>query len=98
MNPADVLDVSRQAVVVMLKIGAPVLLLALLVGLAIALFGKTHIFRRRGRVVAGKHMRPRRREIGRGKAWRQYGNDGEQYPQLHARSSHVKSPCPKSAP
>ena len=38
MNPADVLDVSRQAVVVMLKIGAPVLLLALLVGLAIALF------------------------------------------------------------
>lgn len=38
MNPADVLDVSREAVVVMLKIGSPVLLLALLVGLAIALF------------------------------------------------------------
>jgi len=38
MNPADVLDVSREAVVVMLKIGTPVLLLALLVGLAIALF------------------------------------------------------------
>ena len=36
MNPADVLDVSRQAVVVMLKMGTPVLLLALLVGLAIA--------------------------------------------------------------
>ena len=38
MNPADVLDVSREAVVVMLKIGTPVLALALLVGLAIALF------------------------------------------------------------
>ena len=38
MNPADVLDVSREAVIVMLKVGSPVLLLALLVGLAIALF------------------------------------------------------------
>ena len=38
MDPADVLDVSRQAVVVMLKIGSPILFMALLVGLTIALF------------------------------------------------------------
>ncbi len=38
MNATDVLDVSREAVIVMLKIGGPVLGLALLVGLAISLF------------------------------------------------------------
>ena len=38
MDPADVLDVSRQAVIVMLKIGSPILFMALLVGLTIALF------------------------------------------------------------
>ncbi len=38
MNAADVMEVSREAVVVMLKIGSPVLLLALTVGLVISLF------------------------------------------------------------
>ncbi len=38
MNAADVMEVSREAVVVMLKIGSPVLLLALTVGLIISLF------------------------------------------------------------
>ena len=38
MNAADVMDVSREAVVVMLKIGSPVLLLALTVGLVVSLF------------------------------------------------------------
>ena len=38
MNATDVLDVSREAVIVMLKVGSPVLGLALLVGLAISLF------------------------------------------------------------
>ncbi len=38
MNSADVMEVSREAVVVMLKIGSPVLLLALTVGLVISLF------------------------------------------------------------
>lgn len=38
MNAADVLEVSREAVVVMLKIGSPVLLLALTVGLIVSLF------------------------------------------------------------
>ena len=38
MNAADVIEVSREAVVVMLKIGSPVLLLALTVGLVISLF------------------------------------------------------------
>jgi flagellar biosynthetic protein FliQ len=38
MNANDVIDVAREAVIVMLKIGAPVLLLALLVGLLISLF------------------------------------------------------------
>jgi len=38
MNDADVIEVSREAVVVMLKVGAPVMLLALLVGLIISLF------------------------------------------------------------
>ncbi len=38
MNAADVMEVSREAVVVMLKVGSPVLLLALTVGLVISLF------------------------------------------------------------
>jgi len=38
MGPADVLDVSREAVIVMLKISAPLLGAALVVGLAISLF------------------------------------------------------------
>lgn len=38
MNPTDVLEVSREAVLVMLKIGSPVLGGTLAIGLAIALF------------------------------------------------------------
>ena len=38
MNATDVLEVSRQAVIVMLKVGAPVLSMALLVGLVVSLF------------------------------------------------------------
>ncbi len=38
MNAADVMEVSREAVVVMLKVGSPILLLALFVGLIISLF------------------------------------------------------------
>ena len=38
MNAADVIEVAREAVVVMLKVGSPVLILALLVGLIISLF------------------------------------------------------------
>ena len=38
MNAADVMEVSREAVVVMLKIGSSVLLLALTVGLVVSLF------------------------------------------------------------
>ena len=38
MNDSDVLEVSREAVIVMLKAASPVLLLALLVGLTISLF------------------------------------------------------------
>lgn len=38
MNAAEVIEVSREAVIVMLKIGSPILLLALLVGLLISLF------------------------------------------------------------
>ncbi|MDH3595800.1 MAG: flagellar biosynthesis protein FliQ [Rhodospirillales bacterium] len=38
MNATDVLEVSREAVIVMLKVGAPILSMALLVGLAVALF------------------------------------------------------------
>lgn len=37
MTPADVIDVGRDALIVLLKIGAPVLLVALVVGLAISL-------------------------------------------------------------
>ncbi len=38
MNATDVLEVSREAVIVMLKVGAPILSMALLVGLTVALF------------------------------------------------------------
>ena len=38
MTASDVLDVSGEAVWVMLKVGTPVLMLALIVGLIIALF------------------------------------------------------------
>ena len=37
MESSDALDVAREAIFVMLKIGAPVLLVALVVGLAISL-------------------------------------------------------------
>lgn len=38
MGPAEVLDVSRDAVMVTLKIGVPVMLVALIVGLVVSLF------------------------------------------------------------
>ncbi len=38
MNAADVMDVAREAVIVMLKVGSPIMLLALTVGLTISLF------------------------------------------------------------
>jgi flagellar biosynthetic protein FliQ len=38
MGVTEVLDVSREAVIVTLKIGAPVMLIALVVGLVISLF------------------------------------------------------------
>lgn len=38
MNAVDALEIGREAVWTMLKVGGPVLLLALVVGLAIALF------------------------------------------------------------
>ena len=38
MNAVEVMDVAREAVVVMLKVGSPIMLLALTVGLAISLF------------------------------------------------------------
>ena len=38
MNATDVMEVGREAVVVMLKVSSPILLLALFVGLMISLF------------------------------------------------------------
>lgn len=38
MTPLDFLDVARDGLVVMLKIGAPVMLVALIAGLIISLF------------------------------------------------------------
>ncbi len=38
MNVTDVLEVSREAVIVMLKVGGPVLAMALAVGLLVSLF------------------------------------------------------------
>jgi len=37
MTPVDVIDIGRDALITLLKIGAPVLLVALVVGLAISL-------------------------------------------------------------
>jgi flagellar biosynthetic protein FliQ len=37
MNTADVLDITREALMVTLKVGAPVMIIALLVGLVISL-------------------------------------------------------------
>ena len=38
MNAADVMDVARESIIVMLKVGSPIMLLALTVGLTISLF------------------------------------------------------------
>jgi flagellar biosynthetic protein FliQ len=38
MNAVEVMDVAREAVIVMLKVGSPIMLLALTVGLTISLF------------------------------------------------------------
>ena len=38
MTPADALDVARDAIWVLLKIGSPIMLIALIVGLIISLF------------------------------------------------------------
>ena len=37
MNEADVLGIAREAIIVMIQIGAPVMLLALVVGLVVSL-------------------------------------------------------------
>ena len=37
MNPTDIIDVSREAIIVLLKVSAPVMLVALLVGLSVSL-------------------------------------------------------------
>ncbi len=38
MNPTEVIEVAREAIIVALKVGGPVLFLALLTGITIALF------------------------------------------------------------
>ncbi len=38
MNDTDVLEVAHEAVIVMLKVGSPVLMIALFIGLIISLF------------------------------------------------------------
>ncbi len=38
MSPTDVVDVAREAIWVLLKIGSPIMLIALGVGLVVALF------------------------------------------------------------
>ncbi|MBK18605.1 MAG: flagellar biosynthetic protein FliQ [Rhodospirillaceae bacterium] len=38
MNAVDIIEISRDGLIVMLKIGAPVMLIALIVGLGISLF------------------------------------------------------------
>ncbi|MDJ0944156.1 MAG: flagellar biosynthesis protein FliQ [Kiloniellales bacterium] len=38
MDSTEVIEIAREAIIVALKVGSPVLLLALLVGLTIALF------------------------------------------------------------
>lgn len=37
MNEAEVLDIARESIVVMIKVGGPTMLLALLIGLGISL-------------------------------------------------------------
>ena len=37
MNAAEVIDIAREAVLVMLKIGAPMMIAALVIGLAISI-------------------------------------------------------------
>ncbi len=37
MTAAEVIDISRQAIIVVLKIGVPVMLIALIVGLSVSL-------------------------------------------------------------
>ena len=38
MDSTEVIEVAREAIIVALKVGAPILMLALLIGLTIALF------------------------------------------------------------
>ena len=38
MDASDVIDVAREAIYVVLKVGAPIMLIALIVGLIVALF------------------------------------------------------------
>jgi flagellar biosynthetic protein FliQ len=38
MNATDVLDVMREAIVVMIKMGGPIMMLTLVIGLAISVF------------------------------------------------------------
>jgi flagellar biosynthetic protein FliQ len=38
MNAAEAIDISREAIVVVLKLGAPIMLLALAIGLVVSLF------------------------------------------------------------
>jgi flagellar biosynthetic protein FliQ len=38
MTPADAVDIARDAIVVALKLGGPIMLLALVIGLVISLF------------------------------------------------------------
>ena len=38
MTAADAIDIARESIIVSLKLGAPILLLALVVGLAVSLF------------------------------------------------------------
>ena len=38
MGPGDAMDIAREAIFVTLKLGAPVMLLALVIGLAVSLF------------------------------------------------------------
>jgi flagellar biosynthesis protein FliQ len=38
MTPADAIDIAREAIIVALKLGAPIMLLALAVGLIVSLF------------------------------------------------------------
>jgi flagellar biosynthetic protein FliQ len=38
VGPGDAMDIAREAIMVALKLGAPVMLLALVIGLAVSLF------------------------------------------------------------